>query len=240
MFRVIRATIDRSGFKWWPSSLLVVMLLALAPASVLVPSVARADQASDDYAAAVGFYKQSRWSLAAEAFQKYLKEFPKHERAPFGKLYLGLALTNLEKYDDARIVLRAFVKDYPNNPQVPQAMYRVAESSYFLDDVKSAEPEFLAFMAKSPDDPLREYALPYLGDSQLRLGKADAAAASFQQAIKLFPQSKMLDDSRFGLAKSQEAQQKYPEAMETYRQIAANKNGARAAQGTITTRRASL
>lgn len=210
---------------------LVVGLMEFA--TFQTPSVARADQAGDDYAAAVGFYKQSRWALAEETFKKFLKDHPKHERVPFARLYLGLALTNLEKYDEARAVLRAFVKDFPNNQQVPQAMYRVAESSYFLDDLKSAETEFQAFLAKSPEDSLREYALPYYGDTLLRLGKAEAAAASFQQAIKLFPQSKMLEDSRWGLAKSLDAQQKFPEALVLYREIAANKAGLRAAQAQL-------
>ena len=213
--------------------LLAVVLGGFANALFLAPQAARADQAADDYAAAVGFYKQSRWGLAEETFKKFLKDHPKHERVPFARLYLGLALTNLEKYDEARVVLRAFVKEYPNNQQVPQAMYRVAESSYFLDDLKSAEPEFQAFFAKSPEDPLREYALPYLGDTLLRLGKGEAAAASFQQAIKLYPQNKMLEDWRWGLAKSLDAQQKFPEALVLYREFAANKAGTRAAQAQL-------
>ncbi len=197
------------------------------------PQVVRADQAADDYATAVGFYKQSRWSFAEEGFKKFLKDYPKHDRVPFARLYLGLALTNLEKYAEARTVLRAFVKDFPNNQQVPQAMYRVAESSYFLDDLKAAESEMQAFLAKSPEDPLREYALPYLGDAQLRQGHPAAAAATFQQAIKFFPQSKMLEDSRWGLAKSLDAQKKFPEALVLYREIAANRGGTRASQAQL-------
>src|SRR5439155_11921682 len=64
-------------------------------------------------------------------------------------------------------------------------------------------------------------------------GKADAAVESFQQAIKLFPQSKMAEDARFGLAKAFEAQQKLPEALDLYRQIAANKAGPRAPQAQL-------
>ena len=197
------------------------------------PQVAWADQAADDYAAAVGFYKQSRWGLAEESFKKFLKDHAKHDRVSFARLYLGLSLTNLEKYDEARTTLRGFVKDFPNNAQVPQAMYRVAESSYFLDDLKGAEAEFTAFLVKSPEDSLREYALPYLADTQLRLGKPDAAAENFQQSIKLFPQGKVLEDSRWGLAKALEAQQKFPEALVLYREVAANRAGLRAAQAQL-------
>ncbi len=211
----------------------IVLLAIPADRSWFGTQVARADQAADDYAAAVGFYKQSRWGLAEEAFKKFLKDHPTHDRVSFARLYLGLSLTNLEKYEEARTVLRGFVKDYPNNVQVPQAMYRVAESSYFLDDLKGAESEFTVFLAKSPEDALREYALPYLADTQLRLGKADAAAANFQQSIKLFPQGKLLEDSRWGLAKSLDAQQKFPEALVLYREIAANRAGVRAAQAQL-------
>lgn len=218
---------------WHCLAMLIALLGISDDRSLFGPQVARADQAADDYAAAVGFYKQSRWGLAEEAFKKFLKDNAKHDRAPFARLYLGLSLTNLEKYDEARTVLRAFVKDYPNNAQVPQAMYRVAESSYFLDDLKSADAEFTAFLAKSPEDALREYALPYLADTQLRLGKPDAAATNFQQSIKLFPQGKLLEDSRWGLAKSLDAQQKFPEALVLYREIAANRAGVRAAQAQL-------
>lgn len=227
---------ERRLGRWrcWATAIVTITLSAISTSqSVFGPQVARADQAADDYAAAVGFYKQSRWGLAEEAFKKFLKDNAKHDRAPFARLYLGLSLTNLEKYDEARTVLRAFVKDYPNNAQVPQAMYRVAESSYFLDDLKGAEAEFAAFLAKSPEDALREYALPYLADTQLRLGKPDAAAANFQQSIKLFPQGKLLEDSRWGLAKALDAQQKFPEALVLYREIAANRAGVRAAQAQL-------
>jgi TolA-binding protein len=211
-----------------------VLLLAIpADRSWFGSQFALADQAADDYAAAVGFYKQARWGLAEEAFKKFLKDHPKHDRVAFARLYLGLSLTNLEKYEEARAILRAFVKDFPNNAQVPQAMYRVAEASYFLDDLKSSEAEFTAFLAKSPEDALREYALPYLADTQLRLGKPDGAAANFQQSIKLFPQGKMLEDSRWGLAKALDAQQKFPEALVLYREIAANRAGVRAAQAQL-------
>lgn len=211
----------------------IVLLATPSSQTWFGSQVARADQSADDYAAAVGFYKQSRWGLAEEAFKKFLKDHPQHDRVSFARLYLGLSLTNLEKYGEARTVLRGFVKDYPNNVQVPQAMYRVAESSYFLDDLKGAESEFTAFLAKSPEDALREYALPYLADTQLRLGKPEPAAANFQQSLKLFPQGKLLEDSRWGFAKALDAQQKFPEALVQYREIAANRAGVRAAQAQL-------
>ncbi len=193
-------------------------------------SVARADQADDDYAVAVGFYKGSRWDLAAQAFQKFLNDNPKHTRAPISRLYLGLSLSNLEKYDQARPVLRDFVKEFANNAQVPTAMYWIAVCSYFLDDWKSADMEFTAFLAKSPDDPKHEDALTYLGDSQLRLGKPEVAEGTFQQAIKLFPQGKLLEDAQFGLSRSFEKQQKLEQALALYRQLAASKTDKLAAQ----------
>ncbi|HID23602.1 MAG TPA: tetratricopeptide repeat protein, partial [Planctomycetaceae bacterium] len=137
-----------------------------------------ADSASDEYKLAVGLYKQQRWALAAETLRQFVKAHPRHAKVAPARLYLGLTLVNLRDYQAAREVLRGYIADYPNSRELPHALYRVAECSYFLDDLKSAEREFQAFLRKAPRDPLGEYAYPYLADTQLRLGKPDKALAS--------------------------------------------------------------
>ena len=64
------------------SALLIVAVCGVLDLAFPVPQSVWADQAGDDYAAAVGFYKQSRWGLAEETFKKFLKDYPKHERVP--------------------------------------------------------------------------------------------------------------------------------------------------------------
>jgi TolA-binding protein len=192
-------------------------------------AVAFADAGLDDYNLAVQLYRQNRWPLAAESFRKFLSDHPDHERTPFARLYLGLTLVNQADYKGARDVLRGFVKDYPQNQNLPQAMYRVAECSYLLNDLPAAKAELQAYLKAHPDDGLADRAWPYLGDVLLRLNEPEAAATAFARAVDLFPQGPLIDDARFGWAKSLEAQKKYAEALGRFEALAKG-DGPRAAE----------
>ena len=207
--------------------------VVLLSVTALFPLVAHADQASDDYRAAVALYKQSRWELAADALGKFVQQHPKHDRVPFARLYRGLALVKVQKYADARDILRGFVRDYPKSENLPDAAYRVAECSYLLGDLKAAQTEFAEFLNDYPDHVLAEWALPYLGDAQLRLGDSQTAAATFERSLERYPTGRMADDSRFGLARASEAIGKTDRAAELYGQIASNAASPRAPQAQL-------
>jgi TolA-binding protein len=205
--------------------------VAVLAVAVLV-SLARwaaADAALDDYNLAVQLYKQSRWSLAAESFRKFLKDHPEHERTPFARLYLGLTLVNQADYKSAREVLRSFARDYPQNQNVAQARYRVGECSYLLNDLPAAKADLQTYLKDHPDDTLAERAWPYLGDVLLRLNEPEAAATAFSQAVSKFPKGPLVDDAQFGWAKALEAQKQFPEAQAKYQQLA-DGDGPRAAE----------
>lgn len=197
------------------------LLMAILACLLLVPAAARADSAEDDYKLAVRHYKASRWKLASEAFETYLKRHKSDARVPLGRFYLGISLENQERYKPAREVFRGFVKDYPQNANRKDALFRVAECSYFLNDLKTAEGEFLVFLKQAPKHDFGEYALPYLGDTQYRLNKAKAAAATFQRALDRFPAGRLAEDAKFGLARCQAALKRPDKALVLYRQLAA-------------------
>ena len=208
----------------------LLLLFALINFTFPVPKI-QADDGLDDYNHAVGLYKQRRWSLAADTFQEFLKDHKKHVKVPYARLYLGLTLINLEKYKDARKVLRSYVKDYQKSKNLTDALYRVAECSYMLDDVKAAETEFLEFLKKAKkDEPLFEWALPYLADCHLKLNKPKEAAKRFQQSLDRFPKGRLAEDSKFSLAICHEALNQFDEALTLYKELAANAAGTRAAQ----------
>lgn len=223
----------RPRIHFCPINVVSLLLCVWLIEFVVGPEIIKAEQGQDAYNLAIGFYKQKRWSLAAQTFHKFLKDQPKHVKIPYGRLYLGLTLVNLQRYDEARDVLRKFVEDYPNNRNLRHAIYRVAECSYLLDDLKAARSEFQDFLKRAPKDPLVEWALPYLADAQLRLNDAKAAVDNFNKSLKKFPQGEMAEDSRFGLARAYEALHKESKAIELYRQLAANPNGARAPQAQL-------
>jgi cellulose synthase operon protein C len=184
----------------------------------------------EEYRFAAGLYRQQRWDLAADAFRKFIKDHPDHERVPYARLYLGLTLVNADKYAEARDVLRSYVRDYPQSRSLPDALYRAGECSYLLDDLKSAERELGQFVKDFPRHELIEWALPYLGDSKLRLKEAEAARDLFKTALERFPKSRLADDSRFGLARAYEDLHQNRSAGELYAELASDKNSPRAPQ----------
>ena len=202
---------------------LIFLCLCLLPTTLV-----RADKASDEFQLAIGLYKQNRWELATERFQKYLKDYPTHENVPLAKFYLGLTLVNQQKYKAARDILREFVKQYPQNKNLPDALYRVAECSYLLDDLKAAESEFTDFLKRYPKHALEEWAYPYFGDALLRQGKADLAIKSFQRSLDRHPEGAMSQDAQFGLASAYLQNKQPEEAEKRFQQIANQKNHSRA------------
>lgn len=222
-----------------------VRALAIVPIAVLVASFAEwnrgdwtatavaADDALDDYKLAVGLYNKSRWKLAAESFQAFIKKNPQHRNAENARFYLGLTLVNLEDYKQSRDVLRSFLKDFPRSDHATPAVFWMGQCSYLLDDLPAAEAELAAFVRKSPEDPLRERALPWLGEVEFRQNKLEPAVQHLQQAIKAFPQGSLIEDAKFFLARSFEAQKKYPEAVALYQELAGNRAGTRAAEAQL-------
>lgn len=106
------------------SALIAVLLLTLPAAGWAAPE--------DDYNLAVGLYKKERWDEAATSFRSFLAANPDNARASLARLYLGLSLVNQGDYAPARDVLREFVKLHPDDKNLPDAMYRVGETSYSL------------------------------------------------------------------------------------------------------------
>jgi TolA-binding protein len=190
----------------------------------------RAQSFPQDYREAAGLYAMQRWDLAADAFRKFIKDHPDHERVPYARLYLGLTLVNADKYADAREILRAYVHDYPQSKSLPDALYRAGECSYLLEDLKSAEGELGRFVKEFPRHELIEWALPYLGDTKLRLKEPAAARDLFKASLERFPKSRLTDDARFGLARAYEELHQNRSAAELYAEFGADKTSPRAPQ----------
>ncbi len=210
---------------------IVLISLATPPASHAQPAADRNDVIAQDlYDFAVASYKQQDWETATAEFKKFLKNHSSHVKVPLARLYLGLSLVNQRDHKQAREILRAYAKDYPQSKYLADTQYRIAESSYLMGDLGAAEKEFKAFLAANPRHAFAEWAWPYLGDTQLRLNRNADAEASFQTAVKNYPNGRMLEDSKFGLARALERNRKFDPAEKLYRELAANTSSSRAPQ----------
>lgn len=220
-----RGVSNPSSSRWLGAMLLLATLCLAQPVEALAQ-----DEGLDDYNFSVSLYRQDRWKDAAEAFRKYLKTYPKHDKRPFAQLYLGLTLVNQQDYKAARDELRKFVKDYPDNTNLPQARYRVAECSYLLDDLPTARTELETYLKEHPQDRFADRAWPYLGDVFLREGNAEQALRAFDVAVKDYPKGSLAEDARFGRARALQALKKFDDALAQFQEISTDREGTRAAE----------
>ena len=214
----------------------VVLFLAviwlLAASSGAGPVLVRAadEVGFEDYKLATSLYRKGRWKLAAESYEKFLKQNQQHRKAETARYYLGLTYINLDSHAKSRDVLRTFVKDFPKSEDRIHAAYWIGQSSYILEDFASAERELKEFVTQAAaTDALLERAWPYLAESELRLNKAESALQHFQKALKAFPQSVLTEESKFGAARAYQKLNKRAEAIAYYKELSANRAGARAA-----------
>ena len=75
-------------------------------------------------------------------------------------------------------------------------------------------------METYPNDRLNAFALPYLGEIALSNGDVAAAAGYFRKGLKLFPEGRLQDDCRLGLAQALEQQNQTKEAERLYLAVA--------------------
>ncbi len=99
------------------------------------------------------------------------------------------------------------------------ALFRAGETAYLAGQYERAGGDFARFRRDYPEDRLNAYVLPYLGQIALDEGKAAEAEGLLREALRRFPQGKLRDSARLGLARAREKQADGAEAEKLYRQV---------------------
>ena len=204
--------------RWAVRRTLAVLLIA----GIVVPSARtlRADDADDQFAVAAGYYDRQQWKSAVEEFQTFLQTYPNDRRANQCVFFLGEALLQVGKVDDARQQFHAYVERDPDGKYSRAALFRAGESAYLAGKPEEAKPDLERFLAKYPADRLNAYVLPYLGEIAAAKNEMAAAAGYFRDGLKRFPEGKLQDDCRLGLARALEKQNQLDEAERLYLALA--------------------
>lgn len=200
-----------------PRTLLVVGTLAAVLLGGLSPAVAAPE---DDYKLAVAHFKGKRYEAAVESFEEFLAAVRKDDpNLPTARFFLGLARINVEKYAEARRMLREYLRVHAKHEYIADARYQVAWCSYLLGEQEMAAREFASFIENHAKHKNVEWALVYLGDAQLQLDRAEEAAKSFRRSLDEHPKGAMAEDARMGLARAYELGEDYEKAVAEYRSV---------------------
>src|SRR5439155_22791385 len=85
-----------------------------------------------------GLFRERRYEMAAEEYERFLKGAkpgPDADEARFG---LAHARLFQGRYDQARRQFEEFLKAAPDHPNAATAWYRVGETAYMLGDLRVA------------------------------------------------------------------------------------------------------
>jgi TolA-binding protein len=157
---------------------------------------------SDDLNFAHGLFRQRKFDLAAEEYQRSLDKNASGADADSARFGLAAARLYQGRYKESRQVFEEFLARAPGHPRAPAAWYRVGELSYMLGDLPAARKALETFVRTSSNHPNLETAWTYLGDVCLGLDDLAAARTAYQEAIHDFPKGQLVDRARYGLGRT--------------------------------------
>jgi TolA-binding protein len=183
---------------------------------LLVPGVALADKASDDFNLGVSLYRSERYETAADAFAQFLREFPQHPRANTARLYQALSLNSLEQYEPARSLFVEFLKSEGEGRNAADARYRLAECSYYLKDYPAAIAQFREYLQKHSGHTLNDWARLFLGDSYTASQQWSEAEATLKPLLAPTVAEGIRLDARMSLGRALEGLDRPDDAIQQY------------------------
>ncbi|HTQ03520.1 MAG TPA: outer membrane protein assembly factor BamD [Polyangiaceae bacterium] len=177
-----------------------------------------AENARAKYEQGVRALEAENWEGATEVFNELKKKYGYSRYARLAELRLADADLSQDKFAEAVSGYKSFVHDYPNDPEVPYARYRVAKAQYesvsmsvlmppleerdlaAVNDALVSIRQFLAdFPATAYSDELRYMRAVvvgllarhelYVARFYLGRGKFDAAIARCEHALDAFDNS---------------------------------------------------
>src|SRR5262245_39513365 len=119
------------------ATLLIALGVLLAPAAIgcgakkpAANPLEYTENAKREYEVALKAYFDKDWEEATTLFKEVKRKYGYSRYARLADLRLADIEYNQEKYPEALSAYKGFVHDYPNDPEVPYARYRIAKSLY--------------------------------------------------------------------------------------------------------------
>ena len=168
---------------------------------VSVPS-SSARRLPDALKFANGLLRQKKYDLAAEEYERFTRSGAKGKDLDDAQFGLANARLYQGNFREARQAFDEFLKAAPEDPRRLTARYRLGELAYLLGDLPAARQSLEQFRAATSDHAGLEMALTYLGDTYFSLQDFTKARAAYQQSLVAYPQGRLAERAKYGLARS--------------------------------------
>ncbi|MBM3277357.1 MAG: VCBS repeat-containing protein [Candidatus Handelsmanbacteria bacterium] len=159
----------------------------------------------------VVYMDQHNYSRGRDEFNRAVARDPRYAN---GFANLGIAYFSLGKYDSALVALHSALKAQADHPH---ALYTLG--LIYLAQGKEYDKALQVFSAvrqRDGDDPLVHY---YLGRAQEKLGRAEEAAAAYEQSIRLDPHNVSAYYALAQLLRQQGKQEEFQRMLGAFNQL---------------------
>jgi TolA-binding protein len=180
----------------------IIATIVLAAVATAVVPVVFADAGDDQFTVAAGHYSTQRWQLAADEFRTLIADYPDHPKRAKAEFFLGEALVQLAKCDEAFAHFSAVLETEPQGRYAKQSLFRAGECAVLAGKTEEAREALVAFHKQYKNDPLNAYVLSFLGELALAADNAVEARDFYTKAIDAYPAGPTRDECRVGLAQS--------------------------------------
>ena len=202
--------------------------LLLAACTLAGPVFPAAPAQEDDaaatrqYAAAAQLQNLESYDLAAEAWQKFIREFDTHPRVGEAHYNLGVCYYLDGKLDQAQSTFQTVVQRFPKLDKLEPAYLYLGAAQYSL--AQSGKTEMCdeavqtlnALVAKFPRGQYLPDALYYRGESLYLGGKKEEAIRSYRQLIDDYPKHQFAAEATYALGVCHEELNRHEDAGKTY------------------------
>jgi TolA-binding protein len=179
-------------------------------------------EAVNVYSDAANFQNNGAFDLAAEEWEKFLKNYPQDPLAAKAQHYAGVCYLQLKQLDKAAAAFDAVVKKFPDFDLLQDAYLNLGWCQYSLGGQQTegayakAAATFAELVKKFPDGKHTEQALFYAGEAEYNLGKKKEAIAAYDQLVKKYPQGSLRSDALYALGVTHEESGQHEAAGQAY------------------------
>lgn len=175
-------------------------------------SMSQETKESAEFKLAVNLYNDGLTDLALDQFKNFVNSYPASNQSIEARFYIGLALSKLKRYEDARVAFQNFALSYTDHTKAAEAWFKVGESYIALENYREAALAFERVRVFHPRSPLAAEALLLSAKyfrkvsdvvnarKNLRLILQDYSSSDFAPAARLSLAELFFDEGNIDLA----------------------------------------
>jgi len=169
-----------------------------------------------DYAFALGLFKDGVYQLAEEQFGKFLTRYP-HSLRRTDALFLQNECCYYEgKFDSAVQGFTQFVRLYPTSSLVGDAQFRLGDSFLKLKKPSEAIAAYKIVLDQFGDNKLAGEAAYWIGEGHLQLSDYENAIKYYSIAYENYPKNRLRDYALYAIGWTYQKKNDFAKAAEWY------------------------